>query len=165
MFCSNCGNKLNEGANFCDKCGAKVVSVTDVSQNPCASPESVDSPVLLGEEPQGSVLQFIRGIPFGLFFLTLLMPLFVISCRDASTSIDGFTAYQSLDFSAALSDLLKYIPMGEIAIVKETLQNFTYAVVSVLILASLAFGFSFFTRAVAAMFGNVYFLSQIPLRG
>lgn len=23
-FCSNCGNKLNEGMLFCDKCGMKV---------------------------------------------------------------------------------------------------------------------------------------------
>ena len=24
MFCSNCGNKLDEGVNFCPKCGSKI---------------------------------------------------------------------------------------------------------------------------------------------
>ena len=24
-FCSNCGNKLNDGMLFCDKCGMKVI--------------------------------------------------------------------------------------------------------------------------------------------
>ena len=35
MFCSNCGNKLDEGVNFCPKCGHKVLS-----QNPVMSPGS-----------------------------------------------------------------------------------------------------------------------------
>lgn len=29
MFCSECGNKLNKDAKFCDKCGAKVSSSSD----------------------------------------------------------------------------------------------------------------------------------------
>ena len=29
MFCSECGNKLNENAKFCDKCGAKVGEVNN----------------------------------------------------------------------------------------------------------------------------------------
>lgn len=28
-FCSNCGNKLNDGANFCDRCGTKVFEVNN----------------------------------------------------------------------------------------------------------------------------------------
>ncbi len=41
MFCQNCGNKLNENANFCSKCGFKVSSI---------EPESLKSAITQKEE-------------------------------------------------------------------------------------------------------------------
>lgn len=32
MFCQNCGNRLNNGANFCTFCGQKVVIPTEIMQ-------------------------------------------------------------------------------------------------------------------------------------
>lgn len=33
MFCSNCGNKINENTKFCPNCGSKIVSNTNEVNN------------------------------------------------------------------------------------------------------------------------------------
>jgi uncharacterized membrane protein YhaH (DUF805 family) len=39
MFCSNCGEKLDEGAMFCTKCGAKVEEAASDNQNSQLMPQ------------------------------------------------------------------------------------------------------------------------------
>lgn len=42
MFCSHCGTQITEGANFCNKCGAKVgQAVAPASPAPAAKPRPV----------------------------------------------------------------------------------------------------------------------------
>ena len=33
MFCSNCGNEINENTKFCPNCGSKIVSNTNGVNN------------------------------------------------------------------------------------------------------------------------------------
>lgn len=46
MFCQNCGNRLNNGANFCTFCGQKVVIPTEIMQE--GMPPTIQS------EPNGN---------------------------------------------------------------------------------------------------------------
>ncbi|MBY9000087.1 MAG: zinc ribbon domain-containing protein [Candidatus Heimdallarchaeota archaeon] len=58
VFCSNCGDKVQDGMQFCDSCGAKVVEViaepqaTPVSQTDTSGPTTVGAPpVATGTPP------------------------------------------------------------------------------------------------------------------
>jgi uncharacterized OB-fold protein len=41
MFCSSCGNKLNENAKFCSKCGMKVEKVSETVNIPQSSEQPI----------------------------------------------------------------------------------------------------------------------------
>jgi ketosteroid isomerase-like protein len=47
MFCPTCGKEVPEDANFCQYCGAGLVSESKVSQAPPTSPEDVVKNVLI----------------------------------------------------------------------------------------------------------------------
>ncbi len=57
VFCSNCGEKVKEGMQFCISCGAKVVQVaTDPQPSPspqtdASGPTTVGAPVTVGSPP------------------------------------------------------------------------------------------------------------------
>ena len=90
MFCKYCGNDLNEGANFCTKCG-KIVSHDDIPTTSMTSHSSEAFDDVSYEVPQdpersekgGSILKFgILGLAFGCsFYISLLGLIFSIIAR------------------------------------------------------------------------------------
>ena len=58
--CSNCGNQIPEGVNFCDKCGTPVVAPVQapVSEQPAVPPVPVETPPQpVYQQPQQPVYQ------------------------------------------------------------------------------------------------------------
>ncbi len=65
VFCSNCGEKVQDGMQFCDSCGAKIVEVateavtetvaepqaTPTPQTETSGPAAVGAPVAIGTPP------------------------------------------------------------------------------------------------------------------
>jgi uncharacterized protein (TIGR02145 family) len=150
MFCYKCGNQIREDQAFCDKCGAP-------QNKPNNATESTNNPLESQEESRSSILQFIRGIPFGLVFLAFLLPLFVVSCPQVGKDIASYSAYQSMDIVGSLSEM--FHQMGEFAAdsdIKElqgSLFKFGVMCAVMLVLTVAAFGFSFIKRIVAAVLG------------
>ena len=58
MFCSNCGKKLKDNANFCDACGTEIIK----SQKPNAD---YVQPIILDEKPKNdgfAIASLVLGI-------------------------------------------------------------------------------------------------------
>ena len=58
MFCRNCGNKLQEGDKFCNKCGAKVEPKEELEVNKgdsVLSDKVISSPFLNNEKPEDKI--------------------------------------------------------------------------------------------------------------
>jgi uncharacterized protein (TIGR02145 family) len=158
MFCYKCGNQIREDQAFCDKCGTpqnKSNGATDFIGNPLESQE----------ESRSSILQFIRGIPFGLVFLALLLPLFVVSCPQVGKDIASYSAYQSIDIVGSLSELLgqvgQFVADSDIEELQNSLFKFSIMCAVMLVLTVAAFGLSFIKRIVAAVLGIAGFLDMI----
>lgn len=93
MFCHHCGHQLPENSNFCDACGTKLgVNAAATNGKILARvPEYVD------DSPSSTsvVMQFIRGIPFGLILLAFFLPLFSVSC--SGVNVAKFSGYDLLN--------------------------------------------------------------------
>ena len=60
MFCSNCGNKLPEGARFCSFCGARVAEMFEVPaapEKPAESVQAAGEPKAAAEKPYEAALK------------------------------------------------------------------------------------------------------------
>ncbi|MBS7271172.1 MAG: hypothetical protein KIG97_02125 [Fibrobacter sp.] len=158
MFCYKCGNQIRENQAFCDKCGAPQNKLNNVT-------ESISNPLESQEESRSSILQFIRGIPFGLVFLAFLLPLFVVSCPQVGKDIASYSAYQSIDIVGSLSELLgqvgQFVADSDIEELQDSLFKFSIMCAVMLILTVAAFGLSFIKRVAAAVLGIAGLLDMI----
>ena len=150
MFCYKCGNQIREDQAFCDKCGASQNKSNNAT-------EPSNSPFESQEESRSSILQFIRGIPFGLVFLAFLLPLFVVSCPQVGKDIASYSAYQSMNIVGSLSEMFhqigEFVADSDIKDLQGGLFKFGVMCTVMLVLTVAAFGFSFIKRVVAAVLG------------
>jgi hypothetical protein len=62
-FCSNCGNKIDEGVNFCANCGTKVENLTSPSgQSVPNLQSSVTKGVKIASNYDGVLIQVVNSI-------------------------------------------------------------------------------------------------------
>ena len=110
MFCSQCGKELPNDAKFCDSCGTALQSGVEkapvlLKPNPFAEPgcqmvESNDDDV--SPSVGRTIMQFIRGLPFGFVFLAFLLPLFILSCNGIT--VNEFSAYDLLNLKNEIAN-------------------------------------------------------------
>jgi tetratricopeptide (TPR) repeat protein len=91
MFCTNCGNKLPDGSNFCSSCGTKVGNTTEVKQT--TSADSV---------PQAATVYFEQGIEY-------------LAQKDSINAANAFNAAIRIapNYYEAKKELVKIYSSGE----------------------------------------------------
>ena len=151
MFCHNCGNKLDDGSKFCDKCGACLSENIALNVGTSISEYTENSPSM-GK----MVMQFIRGIPFGLTFLVFLLPLFVVSCNGISVA--EFTTYDLFNLSSKISSFGRNV--------SENVEGLRIIVFLGTVLISstiMAFACSFSSGRSGAVFGAVCLVDLVSM--
>lgn len=82
MFCSNCGNQVQDGARFCENCGALVVSPAPVSQpapfapyplNPEPAPVAEPAPAAEPEAPAAPAKKKKKLLPLILILAVVIV--------------------------------------------------------------------------------------------
>ena len=185
-FCRKCGNQVRDDQAFCDKCGTPQPIGAATAQpssaaptpsvaprvNPFAESASTPSPNLFVENVGSdtnlpAVLQYIRGIPFGLVFLAFLLPLFVISCPGIDSNFASFSAYDALDINSSVSVLADKMGglAGDFSLGKIQDQLFPFAIACTVmfIMTAAAFGFGFINRIVALFCGLIGLILMVVL--
>lgn len=66
MYCKNCGNKLNENANFCTKCGTKVSEIREPLGNTQTKPSFENAVMVLSASKKDGL--FKRTSTYVVFF-------------------------------------------------------------------------------------------------
>lgn len=104
MFCSKCGNQLNDSDRFCEKCGAAVLKQYEPQVNPAAEPVYLQSPAsgVMETQPvnypaaasvqKKSKKMLIIGLSLGGVLLAVILAaglIFVFGLKGGSKGNDG----------------------------------------------------------------------------
>lgn len=78
MYCTNCGSKLREGANFCTNCGVKIKAKTDkVTNDILVQNKAIEEQVIeIKEKPFISKTNDI--IILGIIIITMILSIMMI---------------------------------------------------------------------------------------
>lgn len=101
------------------------------------------------------LLQFLRGIPFGLVFFAFMLPLFVISCAGTDKILAQASTYQSLNLVKALNNVIGNMSAEQLTDVSNSAILFTVMIFLIMIASAMGLGFSFFKRKISAILGIV----------
>jgi hypothetical protein len=81
MFCSQCGNQLNDGDNFCDVCGSRMdaSSGTPTQASVLSGPSSNSTATTAGRVQAGSVSAGTPMLPLAIFVCVLIVVIATIA--------------------------------------------------------------------------------------
>ena len=83
MFCSNCGNKLNENDQFCNKCGQAILKNKGVMVNNANNSTNINN----DDEKKANILSAISLIVgFGMDAVITILATFLPKARDVLRS-------------------------------------------------------------------------------
>lgn len=103
MYCINCGNKLSEGAKFCDKCGTKQ----EIAQNAESNNISTDSPVEQNKNKRNPNMK--KWIILGVILIVLCAVGYMAYRRftHASTMYKSSTSDKNPQFEKEIDEIIQ----------------------------------------------------------
>ena len=88
MYCSKCGTKLGENANFCQKCGTAVIQTNvNVQAQTVQTPANVQTPAPVTAPPQPvrqNAFTFVSIAITGVLILLFFLPSLVVNGKNFS---------------------------------------------------------------------------------
>ena len=114
MFCTKCGNTIDQGVQFCNKCGAKTAAQPETNQvNPSPSPVGSNTAAMPSDQATGkpSFMSKIIGgaVTIGIVLLLAFVINNVFSCGGGNQHInavrDGhFDGYPNITIGRAFNN-------------------------------------------------------------